>query len=333
MKRLPVWLPYLQSITKNRGGLWTFAYKGGELQTKLDELRSIMIYGDSTMDLPVSMLDEITRKGIPIIIHRRNMPQAIYILAGSRPSREDLLTDQLTARANKTKQAHIARQLILAKMDASKWLLEPGFITKEHVSLEQLRNVEAVHAAEYWRRYFKLLGVNHGRRSKEPHAMALDAVSKFLSGVMLRWVIYHHMSPFHGFLHEPTTYPALVYDLLEPYRSKIEQRILQTWLHTNLHASKDVLQLTGSAINTVKEALDERIYCPLTRDIATRQELLHGSVLSLRAYVMGDQKRFLIPQEGKPNGGAPRKISWRLYGRHAGKTDFWQEARRAAKGL
>lgn len=333
MKRLPVWLPYLKSIEKQRGGNWLFQYKGGELITRLDSLHSIMIYGNSDISLAAGQIEEITRRGIPIVIHRRNIAQAIYIVGSLRADREDILTHQINIRNNKFKQTHIARQLITAKIKASKWLLEESVIPNTYLNLDAIRHIEAMHAAEYWRRYFKLLGLPHGRRSKEPHASALDAVSKFMSGIMLRWITYHHFSPYHGYLHEPATYPSLVYDLLEPYRSKIEQRILQAWLQLGMEGCMDVVKLTGVAINTTKDAMDEQIYCPLTRDIATRQELMHGAVLSLRAYAVGKQKKFLIPQEGKPNGGAPRKISWRLYGRHAGKTDFWQRARETVKEL
>ena len=36
------------------------------------------------------------------------------------------------------------------------------------------------------------------------------------------------MSPYHGFLHTPTEYPALVYDLMEPYRGYIEKTVFNT---------------------------------------------------------------------------------------------------------
>lgn len=77
--------------------------------------------------------------------------------------------------------------------------------------------------------------------------------------------------------------------------------------------------------------LDEKVYIPLTRQIVTRQEMLHGVVLSLKFYFLGRQKKFLIPLPGKPNGGRPAKVEFLLYGRHAGKTDFWAQAKEAHK--
>ena len=66
---------------------------------------------------------------------------------------------------------------------------------------------------------------------------------------------------------------------------------------------------------------------PLTRQIVTNQELLHGIVLSLKYYLLGRQRKLHIPVPGKPTGGRPAKIEFKLYGRHAGKTDFWAAAR------
>lgn len=63
------------------------------------------------------------------------------------------------------------------------------------------------------------------------------------------------------------------------------------------------------------------------RQIVTFHELLHGVVLALRAYLFGNSHRFIIPSVDKPNGGRPVKAGYLLYGRSAGKTDFWDVAR------
>jgi hypothetical protein len=69
----------------------------------------------------------------------------------------------------------------------------------------------------------------------------------------------------------------------------------------------------------------------LPRQIVTRQELLHGAVLSLKYYLLGKQRKFLVPLESQPKGGRPPKVKFLLYGRHAGRTDFWDEARRLSQ--
>ncbi len=187
----------------------------------------------------------------------------------------------------------------------------------------QLRNIEAVHAKRYWRAYFNELGYpEYTRRGDNPASAALNAASKFISGIVLRWIIYHHLSPYHGFLHRPSDYLSLVYDLMEPTRGTFELELLKTWKNG---AVPDMWLASG--ISSIKESLNTKVYTGLTRQIVTRQELLHGTVLSLMYYLAGKQRKFLVPTETKPNGGRPPKVKFLLYGRHAGKTDFWNEAR------
>lgn len=319
-RRVPMWLPYLQSIKETRKGVFEFVYKGGAEVSSLDNISSIMIYGDTDTKLDVVMLDKIIRKGIPIIIHRRTMSQPIYIYGGLRPDPEDTVSKQIMKREFKRTSTHISRQLLDAKMRGMNYLVKPKWIPKI-TNIKMLRNIEAVHAKRYWERFFKELGhPEWTRRGKNPASVALDASSKFLSGIVLRWICYHHLSPYHGFLHETTDYPSLVYDLLEPYRGMFEAKLLKMFTEN----SED--KWLAYSIVVLKEALDEQVYVPLTRQIVTRQELLHGAVLSLKYYLLGKQRKFLIPVIGKPNGGRPPKVEFLLYGRHAGKTDFWVRA-------
>jgi len=75
--------------------------------------------------------------------------------------------------------------------------------------------------------------------------------------------------------------------------------------------------------------LDEHVYVDATRQLVTFQELMHGSVLALRAYFLGEAPRYILPIPGKPNGGRPSKVGYKLYGRQAGKQDFWEKSRTA----
>jgi|GEM_PF-3997646 len=50
-RRVPLWLPYLQSITEKPKGTFTFDYNGGSETVQLDTVQSIMIYGDSNTSL------------------------------------------------------------------------------------------------------------------------------------------------------------------------------------------------------------------------------------------------------------------------------------------
>jgi hypothetical protein len=320
-RRVPLWLPYLQSIKETKKGVFEFVFNGGTETTDLASVSSIMTYGETDAELSTKIVDKIVRRGIPIIIHRRNLAQSISITAGLRPDPEDTLSAQIIKRRQSRTQTHVARQILIAKMRSMSWLVPPRNVPRI-ANIKKLRNIEAVHARAYWAEYFRRLGhPEWTRRSNNPAAQSLDSASKFITGIILRWISYHHLSPYHGFFHETTDYPALVYDLIEPYRGMFEAKLLEVFTT----APQD-RWLTAS-IDALKTELDTKTYVPLTRQIVTKQELLHGIVLSLKFYVLGKQRRFLVPLAGKPKGGRPPKVDFLLYGRHAGKTDFWKVAR------
>lgn len=340
-RRTPVWLPYLEEINVSSGGVLDFKYKGGEGKASLKNISCIMIYGETEFPVMLKTFEKITRAGIPIIYTRRNIATPMVIHGGLRHDIEDTITKQIKVRENKTKKKHIARTLLKNKMKSMEYIL-PSFELPENADIDKLRNIEASHAKKYWEIYFEKLGHSEWTRrgdetGKNPVSKVLDAASRFISGIALRWILFHHLSPSHGFLHTPTDYQSLVYDLMEPYRGIFELELLKLFVeneHLLYNDSED--KLLGSAINRIKEKYNERCYCPLTRQIVTYHELIHGCVLSLKYYCLGKhkvkdkivhQRKFLIPMPGKPNGGRPPKVDFLLYGRHAGKTDFWKVAR------
>lgn len=226
-RRAPLWLPYLSSIIEKPKGTFTFIFQGGSETTKLDAVQSIMIYGDSDAQLGIAIIEKIARAGVPIIIHRRTMGQPIYIAGGPRPDPQDTLSRQLILRSHPRIARHIARQLLQAKMRSCRWLIPPATLPL-YANVDALRNIEAKHARQYWRAFFTELGYpNYRRRGTNPASKALDAGSQFVSGIVLRWITYHHLSPYHGFLHQPTDYPSLVYDLMEPTRGTFDRTLLQ----------------------------------------------------------------------------------------------------------
>jgi CRISPR/Cas system-associated endonuclease Cas1 len=325
-RRVPLWLPYLQSIKETQKGVFEFVYNGGSVTTNIKQVSSIMIYGESDIKFDINTLENIARKGVPIIIHRRNVAQPIYIVSGGRPDATDTLTAQLHRRSTQKNKLHVARQILKAKFTSMSWLTPAPDIPR-FTTIAKLRNIEAIHAKRYWKAYFTYLDHPELSRREASHIKsALDAQSKFLSGIILRWITYHHLSPFHGFLHETTDYPSLLYDLIEPYRGIFEKALLIHWKKNNTKPDSYL----SSGIIVTKELLNEKCYVPMTRQIVTYQELLHGIVLSLKYYTLHKQRQFLIPMPGKPNGGRPPKINYLLYGRHAGKTDFWKEAKQVS---
>jgi len=191
--------------------------------------------------------------------------------------------------------------------------------------------IEAWHANRYWKKYFERLNMKQQTRRGDGGEIKtiLDAVSKLMSGITLRYILYHRLSPYHGFLHVPTDYPALVYDLMEPYRGYVENVVFDV-IQQSSESAQETQSLMGACIKAVETYFDQNVYVNATRQIVTFQELLHGAVLGFISYLNGTSRQFIVPMPGKPNGGRPLNAGYRLYGRSAGKTDFWAQAKAVA---
>lgn len=311
-----LWIPYLQSVTKVKGakGHWEVTFNGGEFQFDLDKVEVILFYGASG-DLPLTFLDELAAKRIPALFHRRNLPDPYVFVPAARRDDLDILTAQVIVRQNATKTCFIAKTLVRERFKATKFPISGAF----YKGLSKLRNVKDIRLVEaqqsktYWEKYFLDLGQpENTRRSENTVSAALDAGSFFLYGILLRWVLMHKMSPAHGFLHVTTGYPSLVYDLMEPYRYIIEDAVAKC---TRLEC-KD---LTQASLSEIKASLDEVVYAPSHRTNVRRKNLLHGAVLSLRSYLLGDTKRLVLPTEGEKMGGRPPKMSYKIPGANAKK--------------
>lgn len=325
-----LWLPYLSKI-EDKNKEVNFIFKGGETNIEYKDIHSIMIYG-SSCDLSVDFLEKCCFYKIPIVYHRRNLPRATFISSTITTDKNDLITKQIMFRNNDKKRTYLAKRLISAKFKSMNWLIP---YKRDHLygifDIDKIRNIEAWQSKVYWKEYFNQLGIKNGKRRDDNNEVkkTLDAVSKFVAGVILRWILYHNLSPFHGFLHEPTDYPALVYDLMEPYRGFFDEIVFKTIKENqekNLPSEKNL----PIAIENIKKILEQKVYVHSTRQITTFQELLHGIVLSLRVYLLQETRKFIIPMPEKPNGGRPIKAGFKLYGHSAGITDFWSEAKSIA---
>ena len=312
--RASLWIPYLAEIKKVKASRWSFAFNGGEFVADLKQVDLILIYGASG-SLPVDFLDQLAINRIPLLVHRRNMDAPGVFLPAPKPDSADVMSNQIIARRNEAKSAYVARTLVRARFDAvSPELVIPQSSRRKFNglrSVEEVRNMEAQWAARYWKKYFASLNApEETRRSKSPITSALDACSFFLFGVTLRWILLHHLSPQHGFLHRPTQYPALAYDLMEPYRYLGENAVAEavSWKGTE---SED---LTKASLSALKHILDETVYVPTTRQHVRRKNLIHGGVLAMRAWLADDMPRFTLPTEGPKKGGRPIKVSYTLPG-------------------
>ncbi|WP_455233320.1 CRISPR-associated endonuclease Cas1 [Geopseudomonas aromaticivorans] len=313
-RRASIWLPYLDSITRS-GRHWLIRYNGGELEVDLQRVDSILIYG-AVGDLPVSFLDDLNNHRIPLVIHRKNKSRAYVFYpspSGGKPA-EDLLSRQIVARENAKIRAYIARTLIRIRLSV---IAQRIVLPQIHLrQLAQARNVRTVRLIEaeathdYWHQWAEASNLTgFARRSNHPAAAALDACSIFVTGLILRWLSLHHLSPSHGFLHEPVTYDALCYDLIEPYRHWMEDAVRDACL-----TAREGDSLTAHAIENLKRILESSTYDEATRCVVTRKAMLHGAVLALRAYLLKQMPRLILPREGSAHPGRPMKVAYRIPG-------------------
>ena len=324
-KKAPLWIPYPSNITTNRTKI-SITYNGGHCNVDAKEVHSIMFYG-SISPLKESFLELIRKYKIPVCMHRRNMTSVLWINANFNTDKNDVLTKQILTRSNKKKQKHIVYKLLKNKFESMRWLSKEPIGFKPNMTVESMRSLEASHAAKYWKKYYQKLGNEKSARRNRSNeiSIALNAVSKFVTSIILRWILFHHLSPHHGFLHVQTEYPALVYDLIEPYRGFIDKVVFDAIIYAEKKGSQDIDSYVGISIDSIERFLDSKIYTHTTRQIVTFQELLHGNVLALRAYLLKNSNRFIVPMPGKNTGGRPLKTGYKLYGRGAGIQDFLKE--------
>lgn len=312
-----IWIPYLAGIErKPRSKNWILSYNGGKLEVDLDKVDFIMFFGASG-DLPLEFLDDVSQQGIVLMIHRRNVIRPMVFFPANASDDVDVLTRQILVRNHDQKAAYVAKVLIRQRLEGFKSTIPISTTLLKTLAaaktVKEVRAIEAKLSARYWEKWFERLGVDSTRRSEGPLQEALDAGSKFLHGILLRWTLFHKLSPSHGFLHEPTNYPSLIYDLMEPHRDLIERSVASAWLSLP-EDRRDEKTVVAAGIAELKRLLDEVVYVPATRQYVRRKNLLHGTVLSLRAYLLDESVRLVLPVEGEKKGGRPPKVGYRLPG-------------------
>ena len=310
--RASLWLPYFQGVSKVKGTTYRFEYNGGEVDADLKQVDFIMLYGASGA-LPVDFLDALNSHRICLSIHRRNKAKPYIFAPTSGADDIDVLSAQIKFRNNFKKRCYIARVLLRARFQSMAWKAPiPSAVLKrlaQERTLNALRSLEANTTRRYWSCFYGSLGVNVNRRETDPVNQALNAGSMFLSGIILRWVLFHKLSPQHGYLHVPSSYPSLVYDLMEPYRYIFERAVAQSYGRVDPEK-----EITPKTIATIKHLMEEEVYVPATRQTVRRKNLLHGCVMSLRSYLIGESRRLVIPQEGAKKGGRPPKLGYQIPG-------------------
>ena len=330
--KVPMWFPYTSKIESKPKSV-KIVYKGGVDEADWKDVHSIMFY-QGVCPLDEKFLDSCRKFKIPVCIHRRNVPRALWIFPSVVSGVDDILTKQILFRESEKKRTHISRVLLTAKLKSMKWLVEKPEKFNRTDSIKEMRIRESMHAKKYWSRYFRKLAYPEYTRRRNPNVIksVLDATYKFIVGIIIRWIVYHRISPYHAFLHATTEYPSLAYDLVEPYRGYVDKWVFDAVTEAR-KVGVDEKDFLKHAIAHVKEMLYARTYTNPTRQIVTFHELFHGSVLALRCYLLGESYRFMVPVPSKPNGGRPVKAGYKLYGRTAGPTNFWEEARDVSKKM
>ena len=313
-QKASLWLPYFSKVTKLKKDRYCFEYNGGEVTAHLKKIDFIMLYGASG-HLPVTFLDALNNYKIPLMIHRRNLSDPYLFIPTYPADRQDILTAQILHRQNQVKAVYISRTIIRARFNAMTSVIPLSSQTYRKLSsarsIKELRMLEAQVTKRFWQKYYKELGFEGTvrRNNHAPVNQALNAGSLFLSGIILRWVLYHKLSPLHGFLHIQSNYHSLVYDLMEPFRYIIERAVQQACQEVD-----EIGSLVAHTIENMKILLGESVYVPATHQEVHRKSTLHGIVLALRAYLIGDMNRLILPVEGLKKGGRPPKVSYKLPG-------------------
>jgi CRISPR/Cas system-associated endonuclease Cas1 len=148
------------------------------------------------------------------------------------------------------------------------------------------------------------------RRDNNPVSEALDALSFFLSGLLMRWVVLHRMSPSHGYLHRTVDFNSLVYDLMEPIRHWSEQAVMVALLER-----QDQSDLLPRSISVLKSMLAQNVEVPSLQIEANRKNILHGVVLAIRSYILGECDVLNFPLDGQERTkGRPVKAAYQVPG-------------------
>ncbi len=277
-----------------------------------------MFYGASG-SLSLDFLDDIAQHKIILMIYRRNQTRPLVFCPSCISDDKDILSRQIIFRNNAIKRTYIAKTITRYRLDSMSDHFSPSDSTRKSLSkcrsVDKVRGIEAQATSRYWSNFYGSLKQSCSRREKNPINAALDAGSHFLYGIILRWVLFHKLSPSHGYLHERTEYPSLVYDLIEPYRYVFENAAYKAFKRIG----DEEKRLTALTISLMKEDLEQTVYVPATRQYVRRKNLLHGAVLALRAYLLGEVSRLVLPVEGERKGGRPPNAGYRLPGDRADK--------------
>ncbi|MCO4320344.1 CRISPR-associated endonuclease Cas1 [Aliidiomarina quisquiliarum] len=308
-----VWIPYLQSLIKSdKARIWQAEFQGGSIRLDLRKIHTLMLYGASG-SIPIEFLLEAAKHDVTILIHSSRTRKPMVLTQHHRAGKRDALSAQIIYRANERKRLVIAKALVHARILQMSWQLgsaqELAGQALRKKSLIELRAHEAVVTKRYWQRFYEEAGcAGMTRREDSDINQALNACGSFLVGKIMRWVVFHRLSPTHGFLHEPVSYEALVYDLLEPVRHWVECAVMEA-------SKSDTSNLIAHSLAVLKKMLGEWVEVPSLQVEAKRKQVLHGHVLALRSYLLNETRKLNLPIDSTERAsGRPVKVAYQIPG-------------------
>lgn len=312
------YFPYFSSMTRVKNGQWLIGYNGGEELVRLANTSLISFVGvnKDTGSLPLTFILEAGKQKTAIMVCNTHQRQPSLIMPQSMNRSEDVLTAQILHRENEKQAAYVSRILVGEMFKARGKIAEIPTVIETQLggtrNRKEVMKIEALASRDYWTRFYNKVN-EAGLSRREPHPIndALNALSRYQSGIILRWCLVHGLSPIHGYLHARSEYEGLVYDLMEPYRYLVEMAVYDTVKNNGACNSEKLIQLSTARY---KALLNEEVYIEPTNQRVYRKAMLHGSVIALRHYLLKKMKRFLPPRETTNIQGRPFKCSYMVPG-------------------
>lgn len=312
------YIPYLKSVSRIKAGQWKIEFNGGSHSIRLVKTSFIFFLGanKNTGAIPLLFLQECSKAGVVIQLANTHQSESAPVVMTNfkATDKDNLLGKQILSRENEKTRAYIARVLVRRCFEGRQALVSlPETIEKNlgrQRSVKDVMQIEAKASVFFWERYYASLGLNGlTRREKHPVNAALDALSRYQAGIILRWVLMHGFSPAHGFLHTSTCYETVVYDLMEPYRWVFEKAVHEAYM------SNGEAELIANSTLLYKQLLDEPVLVAPSSQKVYRRTELHGVVIALRYFLTGQMQRFQPPFEmEKMKRGRPYRCSYKLPG-------------------
>lgn len=281
-----------------------FKQKEGDQEFETRGISTIFILGFYGESLKKEVLTWAMKQGVTIVIHHTHNDGVLVITPEGKTHKNSVIEQQILIRAKDQKRLPIVRRILMSKFRAHEWITaETASRSKEKYGVFTLSNylLKEAHAAKKYEQLlkerFELIPVKwsaiEGLRK---------AGVKLLIGKLNRWILYYGMHQSFGFLHTQTSYCALAYDLVEPYRAWVDM-FLDTYLR-----SLNGDQVSASAFgNGLIEFMKESVYSQELGKETTRSEILKECVHGFKAYLEHRSDRLLIPfEDAKRRSGRKR---------------------------